>query len=80
MLIAGSVSKETFQTLLSTTILDISSRSQRPGDDLDMARIYFHIVNHKDKLLATGELGPDNQGTYPGAARHRGGVDPRGGP
>ena len=78
MLIAGSASKETFQALLSTTILDISSR--RPGDDLDVARIYFHIVNHKDKLLATGELGPDNQGTYPGVARHRGGVDPRGGP
>ena len=78
VLIAGSASKETFQALLSTTILDISSR--RPGDDLDVARIYFHIVNHKDKLLATGELGPDNQGTYPGVARHRGGVDPRGGP
>ena len=63
VIIAGGASEETFQTLLSTTILDISSRSQRPGGNLDAARIYFAIVNHEDKLLATG-LGQDNQGGH----------------
>ena len=45
--------------LESTTLLDISSRTQRPGGNMASARVGLKTVNHEGKLLAIGGITQD---------------------
>ena len=53
VVIAGGRS-DNDKIMWSTTLLDISSRSERPGGNMTLGRAYFQLLNHEDKLLAIG--------------------------